>query len=452
MKKILLLLVLALVFAAAGLWYAQSRAPHRHELTRATDAQGQVYYTCPMHPQVRQDEPGNCPICGMRLSRRAEPAAALAEERTVLYWYDPMKPEVHFDAPGKSPFMDMELVPKYADPAAEGGDTFVRVSPHMVQNLGIRTAVLERGTFWQRVDAPGQVVADERSLRQISLRAEGWVEVLHLRAEGEPVRRGQLLAEVYSPALDSAQQELRLAQQSGQRDLIEGARAQLRALGLDPDTAARGAAGRRTRLVSPMDGYVARLLVREGQAVMPDQPLFELVSHDPLWVLAEIAEEQALWVRAERPVEVRVPSQPGRVYEGRVDYLYPQLDPATRTRRARIVLPNPQDQLHPGMFAEVTLYGGSRQDVLLAPSEALIRTGRRSVVIVEESEGRYRPVTVTAGPERDGRTVLLGGVHEGQRVVVSGQFLIDSEASLLGAYRRLGEAPAGEPAVAEPQP
>jgi membrane fusion protein, copper/silver efflux system len=449
MKKILLLLALVAAFVAAGWWYAQSRAPHRHELTRATDAQGQVYYTCPMHPQVRQDEPGNCPICGMRLSRRTE-AAAPPAERKVLYWYDPMKPEVHFDAPGKSPFMDMELVPKYADETQQAGDTVVRVSPQMVQNLGIRTAELARGTFWQRVDAPGQIVADERSLRQISLRAEGFVEVLHLRAEGEPVRRGQLLAEVYSPALDSAQQELRLAEQSKQPELIAGARAQLRALGLDPDSAVR--AWHRTHLVSPMDGYVMRLQVREGQAVVPDQPLFELVSHDPLWVMAEIPEDQALWVGNDRPVEVRLPAQPGRVYEGRVDYLYPQLDPATRTRRARIVLPNPQEHLHPCMFAQVTLYGGPQREVLLVPSEAVIRTGRRSVVIVDEGEGRYRPVTVRTGPERDGQTVLLDGLREGQRVVVSGQFLIDSEASLLGAYRRLDEALVDAPAVTEPQP
>jgi membrane fusion protein, copper/silver efflux system len=172
-----------------------------------------------------------------------------------------------------------------------------------------------------------------------------------------------------------------------------------------------------------MDGYVMRLQVREGQAVVPDQPLFELVSHDPLWVMAEIPEDQALWVGNDRPVEVRLPAQPGRVYEGRVDYLYPQLDPATRTRRARIVLPNPQEHLHPGMFAQVTLYGGPQ-----------------------------REVTVRTGPERDGQTVLLDGLREGQRVVVSGQFLIDSEASLLGAYRRLDEALVDAPAVTEPQP
>ena len=363
------------------------------------------------------------------------------DEREVLYWYDPMYPDRHFDAPGKSPFMNMDLVPKYA--GASDDATLVQVDPRMVQSLGIRTETLRRGTFWQRIDTIGRIEPNERSIREITVRAAGWVEALHVRAEGDPVARGQILAEIFSPGLDVAQRELLLALDTRDAALIEGAQAQLRALGM---SAGRIAALERDRtpaqrisVVSPMDGYVMRLSVREGAAVQPETALFVLVSHDPVWIVAEVPEPQAEWMSAGRPAEVRVAAHPGRVFDGAVDYLYPELERATRTRRARIVLANPHDALHPGMYAEVTLYGGPERGVVLAPTEAVIRTGRRNVVIVAEGEGRYRPVEVTLGPERAGETVILDGIAAGQEVVTSGQFLIDSEASLLGAYQRLSE-------------
>ncbi len=375
--------------------------------------------------------------------------SSTVSERNVLFWYDPMHPNQHFEAPGKSPFMDMQLVPKYADEVA-AGTTRVRVDSQMVQNLGMRTAVVVRGSLGQRIDASGQIEADERSLRKVSVRVAGWVEVLHVRAEGDPVRRGQVLAEVYSPALDAGQREYLLALQAGDSDLSDAARDKLTALGLADDDIAELArsrhANRRISVRSPMYGYVMALSIREGAAVAPETPLFELVGHDPLWVIVNLPEALSAAVVRGGAAEVHAAAHPGRAFNGTIDYVYPELDTATRTRRVRIVLDNPDDALHPGMYVDVTLVGESRQEVLLVPSEAVIRTGHRNVVIVADEAGSYRPAEVVVGAERDGQTAILAGLTEGERVVTSGQFLIDSEASLRGAYNRMQE-PADPPAV-----
>jgi Cu(I)/Ag(I) efflux system membrane fusion protein len=371
-------------------------------------------------------------------SQHANVAPGGRSEPRVLYWYDPMKPDVHFDAPGRSPFMDMDLVPKYADGTAAAG---VGIDPRMAQNLGVRTAPVVRGTFWQRVDTTGRVEIDERTLVAVTVRAEAWVERLHVRAEGEFVAEGEALATLYSPTMATAEREYALARSSGDAALVDAGRSQLAALGADRDridALAQGApADARFVLRAPKAGYVMRLGVREGDAVVPDSPLLEIVSHDPIWVLAAVPEVQSSWISRGKSVEVRVPAHPGRIFEGTVDYLYPELDEATRTQRVRVVLPNPDDDLHPGMYADVAIFGGARRDVLLVPSEAVIHTGERTVVVVAESQGRYRPVPVRVGAERDGQTVVLDGVEEGQSVVTSGQFLIDSEASLRGAFERM---------------
>jgi membrane fusion protein, copper/silver efflux system len=361
-------------------------------------------------------------------------------DRKVLFWYDPMRPDQHFDAPGKSPFMDMQLVPKYADEQTTD-DAGVRISSQMAQNLGMRTAPVVRGDLTDRIDASGRIEADERSLRKVTVRAAGWVEVLNVRAEGDPVRQGELLAEVYSPALDAAQHEFLLALDSTQSTLIDAARDKLRGLGFADADVARlerdRRATRRLGIRSPMHGYVMTLSTREGAAITPDVPLFELVGHDPLWILVNLPESQSTLIAIGSAVEVHAAAYPGRTFKGSVDYLYPELDMSTRTRRARIVLDNPDDALHPGMFVDVALSVRSQGIVLMVPSEAVIRTGHRDVVIVAAEQGMYRPVHVVVGAERDGRTVITSGLDEGDLVVTSGQFLIDSEASLRGAYNRM---------------
>ena len=376
------------------------------------------------------------------------PSASIAtREGKPLYWYDPMRPEIKFDKPGKSPFMDMDLVPKYPD---EAGDGSVSIDPRMVQNLGVRTANVTRADFDHRVAVVGAIGIDERSREVMQSRAEGWVERLHARAASDPVKRGQVLAEVYAPELYAAQQEYALAVRmaKGQRDdvLVRAARQRLALLGVSDRQLAQlektGEAERRVAYYAPFDGFVEELGVSEGQQVAMGTPLFRLARLSQVWVTAEIPEAQSSWIAQGAQVEARVTSLPGERFAGRVDYVYPELNRETRTLRARIVLENKQHQLRPGMYANVTIFGGTRQSVLLVPSEALIPTGERTVVIVSEGQGRFRPAIVEAGAERGGYTEIQRGLTEDQQIVVSGQFLIDSEASLGGALGRMGSDPA----------
>ncbi|MFA5941209.1 MAG: efflux RND transporter periplasmic adaptor subunit [Sinimarinibacterium sp.] len=373
-----------------------------------------------------------------------EPEPSTQDARRPLYWYDPMKPEVQFDAPGKSPFMDMELVPRYADEAAsaQGAEqAVIRVAPGMVQNLGIRTAPVERGRFWQRVDTVGSVDVDPHRIRTIESRVAGWIEKQYVHAAGERVRSGTPIAAIYAPELYAAQEELLLATRGGDTGLAAAARERLSLLGVGAgqiDAMLRaGRAQRALPLLAPGDGVVLDIDVHEGQQVAPGARLARIADLAQVWVLAEVPEAQAGWIATDRPAEARIAALPGVVFEGRVDYIYPSVDATTRTLRVRVVFDNPQESLKPGMYADVTLFGGPRDDMLTIPSEALIRTGRRSVVIVARDDGGFVPVHVVAGDERNDRTVILEGLREGQSIVVSGQFLLDSEASLRGAFNRL---------------
>ncbi len=438
---------LALLVAAGALvwWRTGVREPHVHELTPVTTAEGRVYWTCPMHPQIKLDEPLNCPICGMKLVKRVEPAAADATgtkpdagERRTLYWYDPMVPDKHFDKPGKSPFMDMELVPKYAD---EGGSGIISIDPRMAQNLGIRTALVELRPFSAEVRAVGSVVIDETRLYAIESRAAGWVEELNVRALGDPVRRGQRVAGIYSPDLYAAQYELVLAARSGDSTLVAAATQRLALFGL-PETQIRevmesGQAQRHAAVVAPAGGVVIELNVRQGQQTSPSMPLMRIADLSRVWIVADVPESQAAAVQIGDPATARLRGAPGKPFDGEVAFLYPELEVATRTVRARIAFDNPRGELRPGMFADVMLGGRVSAEALGVPSEAIIRTGTRTVVIVEEKVGKYRPVTVTAGQDAGEITAVLSGLEVGQKVVVSGQFLLDSEASLQGAFDRL---------------
>ena len=381
----------------------------------------------------------------------AAPSASATPERKVLYWYDPMAPQQKFDKPGKSPFMDMELVPKYADEAgdASGG---ISIDPRVTQNLGVRTAAVETGTFSRRVDAVGTVEADQHRIVTVQARASGWVERLHVRAVNDRVARGQLLAEIYSPEILAAQEEYLLlgsGEQGGDNALRAAARDRLRFLGvtdeqidaLERDRKAQA----RVPLYAPSSGIVSELGVREGGQVNPGTSVFTLVDLSVVWVHAQVPESQLAWVAPGRPIEARLKALPDQIFEGRVDYIYPEVDTTTRTVRVRSVLQNRGARLRPGMVAEVAIHGEAKRKVLLAPSESVIYTGQRNVVIVSDGEGKFRAVEVRTGMEAGGRTEVLAGLRGGENVVVSGQFLIDSEASLNSALTRLqgGEAPTG---------
>ena len=370
----------------------------------------------------------------------AVPAAV--EEREVLYWYDPMVPDQHFDQPGKSPFMDMELVPKYADEGSEPGT--VRIDPATVQNLGVRTVVVERGLLPADLVVPGTLGWDRRHAWQVSARAGGVIQRLHVRAPFEPVRAGQPLAELIAPEWNAAIAEYRAlaaAESAQARALRSAARERLRVLGMD-DAQIRAlgsdpAGGPTVTVRAPAEGVVSAIEVREGQQVAPGTPLMTVNGLDTVWVQAAVPQAQSATVTVGTPVEATVSAVPGATFSGEVEALLPTVDAATRTQTARIVLDNPGHRLAPGMFAEVRFAGTTGSAQPLVPDDAVIATGSEARVIVAEGEGRFRAVPVRTGRSAGGMTEILAGLEGGEPVVVSGQFLIDSEASLSGALERL---------------
>ena len=365
----------------------------------------------------------------------------------VLYWYDPMIPMERYPGPGKSS-MNMELIPKCADETAAG----VRVSPAMVQNLGIRTTPARMMDIAPTVHAVGRVELDERLIAEVQTLTPGFVETLAVRAEGEPVSRGSRVATVYSPELLAAQQEyaalVRMSGSAVTPSLREAARNRLRLLGLPAGAIqrlSRGGAPQRTYPVfAPVSGIVRDIGARPGAQVTPGQSIVTLADLSRVLVIAQIPEVSLGNVGVGRPAEVTFPAYPGETFEGRVDYIFPTLDPESRTARARITLANPRLRLKEGMFANVRILGTGGM-ALVVPTEAVIDTGRRKVVLVRRDDA-FVPFEVVTGREAEEMTQIVEGLEPGAEVVVSGQFLIDSEASLSGVVQRLNAnaPPAGE--------
>ena len=371
-----------------------------------------------------------------------------ATGRKILYWQDPMVPGQRFDKPGKSPFMDMPLTPVYADSGGE--ETKVSIDPRVQQNLGVRTAEVQRGVLASTIEAVGSVAYNERDVALVQARANGYLERLYVRAPLDPVRKGQALADVYVPDWVAAQEEYLTARRiasSGAADLsglVEGARQRMRLAGMSEGQIGAvetgGKVQPRLTIIAPIGGVVGELTAREGMTVMAGAPLFRLNGLSTVWVNAEVPEGAAAQIRPGHPVEARASALPGETFKGKVSALLPEVNPATRTIKARIELANPGGRLVPGMFASVDFMPGASKEVLLVPTEAVIQTGRRSVVIVAQADGRFAPVDVEVGLDGNGRTEIRKGLQAGQKIVVSGQFLVDSEANLKSTATRMGDA------------
>lgn len=371
--------------------------------------------------------------------------ASTATEREVLYWYDPMVPKQRFDKPGKSPFMDMQLVPKYADEAEAAGDAGIRVDPRLVQNLGVRTSLASLGTLAREVHASGAVEFDERAVSTLAAPVDAIVQRLHVRAPWDRVRAGAPLFTLLAPSWTAAQEEylsLRRAKSPGLESLADAARQRLLLLGMSQAQikALERSQRAQPRIVmsAPRSGVLSELLVREGATVMAGSVLGRINSLDQVWINAAIPERDAALISAGSVVHARVPALPGQTFTGTVEQMLATVDAQTRTQTARIVIGNPDQSLVPGMYAELQLVptGESRQCVLV-PVEAVIETGTRQVVVVAESKGRFRTQPVTLGRESGGMREILSGLEAGTRVVISGQFLLDSEASLSATESRM---------------
>ena len=371
-----------------------------------------------------------------------------ATGKKVLYWHDPMVPGQKFDKPGKSPFMDMQLVPMVADGGTDEGA--VSISPRVQQNLGVRTVAVKQGTVTATVEAVGSVAYNERDVAVVQARANGFLERLYVRAPLDPVRKGQPLAELYIPDWVAAQEEyltvMRISAESktkGLADLGNAARDRMRLAGMSEEhmraVESGGKVQPRLTITAPIGGVVGEITAREGMTVMTGTPLFRINGLSTVWVNAEVAEGAAAQVRPGNPVEARASALPGEVFKGKVSAILPEVNAATRTIKARIELANPGGRLAPGMFASINFAPTAGKQILLVPSEAVIQTGKRSVVVVALGDGKFAPVDVEVGVDSNGQTEIRKGLQAGQNVVVSGQFLVDSEANLKAATTRMGE-------------
>jgi Cu(I)/Ag(I) efflux system membrane fusion protein len=367
------------------------------------------------------------------------PSTSNGSNRRILYWYDPMLPQERYPGPGKSS-MNMDLIPRYADEVEQGG---VRVSPAMTQNLGVRLAAVEMRDVAPNLRVVGRVEFDERLIAEVQTLTPGFVESLTVRAVGEPVVQGRQIASVYSPELLTAQHEykavLGMPRGIGSPGLRQAARNRLSLLGLPQASIRRlerGGAPQRTYPVTARaSGIVTQIGARPGAQVAPGQSIVTIAGLSRVLVVAEVPEAMLGQVRVGLPVEISFPAYGGEVVRASVDYIYPRLNAEARTARVRITLANPGGRLREGMFANVTIEGTGGM-ALVVPSEAVIDTGRRKVVIVRRN-GAFQPVNVQTGRELGEWTQILSGVQRGDQVVASGQFLIDSEASLSGFVDRM---------------
>jgi Cu(I)/Ag(I) efflux system membrane fusion protein len=381
-------------------------------------------------------------------------AAASAGERKVLYWYDPMVPTQRFDKPGKSPFMDMQLVPRYADEGEAGatGSSTLAISTQAQQALGLRLATVERRAVGSAIEAVGTVMLNDRDVSIVQARTAGFVERVHGRAPGDVVTAGAPLVDVLNPEWLGAQQEFLAVKATGDEALTRAARQRLVLLGMPVALVERveqsGQPVALQTIVAPGGGVITELMVRQGMAVASGMTLARINGLATVWLEAALPEALAAAIQPGQAVQARFPALPGEVVEGRVAAVLSEANRETRTLRVRIELPNPGQRLKAGLFAQVSLRGAQR-DALVVPAEAVIRTGKRALVYLLEPSGRYRPVEVEIGEQVGEHIVVRGGLVAGQQVVASGQFLIDSEASLQGVIAR-GAAPAAGTAASTP--
>lgn len=417
-------------------------------------------YTCSMHPQILQEEPGTCPICGMNLvpkkvsakgGAKAAPGAAKGDASAkdgksggkIKYWVAPMDPTYRRDGPGKSP-MGMDLVPVYED---EGSDpNLVEIDPVVVQDIGVRTAVAERGSIHRNVRTVGTVEPAEDLLSVVNLRFSGWIEKIHVDETGVYVKKGDPLFDVYSPELVSAEDEylVGIRTAGAHSALAKSARRRLELFGLAgwqiDRLAKRGASRPTLTITSPRDGWVLHKTVVEGARVQAGKDLYRIAELNPVWIEAEVYEFDAPFVQVGQPADVELTFQPGVTRQGEVSYVYPTLNERTRTLRVRIALDNPDLELKPGSFATVQIDTQAKQGVVLVPSESVIHSGTRELLFVAQSLGKFEARNVVTGVSGDdGLTEIRSGVEPGERVVTSAQFLLDSESQLREAVQKMME-------------
>jgi len=424
-----------------------------------------VMYHCPMHPNYISDKPGTCPICGMNLvpvnSDRHAGAGATAE---VMYYKDPDKPWITSDTPVKNA-AGADFVPVYKGDTVE---TAIRIDPVTVQNMGVATATVNIMDLTREVKAGATVALNEKKLSIVSTQIGGWIDRLYVNCTGDKVRKGQRLFDLYSPELVSTQEEylqaLRYAGKlsnspgsGGALELLQSSRRRLENWDIPESEIqaleTRGTSKRDITFYAPSDGVVLEKNALQGQNIMPGMVIYKIADLSNVWVMANIYQADVPFVKTGMKADVELQARPGTVYTGIIQYISPVLDPGSKTAQVRVEVPNTADHaLKPEMFADVTIHSTAAERAVAVPEQAVIKTGARNIMIIALGNGYFRPQEVRLGVTANGYVQVLEGLNEGQTIVTSSQFLIDSESNLktaIGLMNSHGAMPMGEMAKEE---
>jgi Cu(I)/Ag(I) efflux system membrane fusion protein len=378
------------------------------------------------------------------LSTEMDMTTSSSAEPNPLYWVAPMDPNYRRDEPGQSP-MGMDLVPVFADSTKDDDPGVVRISPSVVNNLGVRTATVKLAILQETIKTVGYVQYNENNLLHVHPRVEGWIEKLYIKAAGEQVSKGEPLYALYSPELVNAQEEYLLAKKRSNKELTLAAESRLIALQMPAESLRQLKTSQVVQQTivfnAPQSGVIDNLAIREGFFVKPGTTLMSIGALNDVWVKAEVFERQAAQVKVGQLVTMTLGFVPGKTWQGQVDYVYPTLDAQTRTLRVRLRFANEDMLLKPNMFAQVIIHNASTQQKLLVPKEAVIRTGTQNRVVLVVGKGQYKSVEVSLGQVTNQFAQILDGVEVGEQVVISAQFLLDSESSIQSDFMRMSLAP-----------
>jgi len=434
------------------------------QVTGPSEEKEGTLWTCPMHPNVLEKNPGECPICGMKLV----PTTGTGEKKTgkipkkdkgkkILYWQAPMDPNYISDKPGKSP-MGMDLVPVYADESTETDEEgAIRIDPVTIQNIGIRSEKVVKGTLTHPIRTVGIVDYNDKNIFLVTTKFDGWIEKVYVNYVAERVKKGQPLFEIYSPELVSTQQEYLTAFDYRESlaksnfpdvvrkadELLKATRERLRYWDITERQIEELEKTRKVKRTLTVTSLVEGLVVKkmeatlEGMYVKPGMNLYRIADLSSVWVHADIFESEAPWIREGQKAEVELSYFPGEIFHGKILFIQPFLKEKTRTIKVCVELPNPKERLRPEMYVNVKLLPIVSRTALMVPENAVIQSGERNVVFIDLGEGRFRPQEVELGVEGERVFEVKSGLKEGQKVVVSAQFLLDSESNLQEAIRKM---------------
>jgi Cu(I)/Ag(I) efflux system membrane fusion protein/cobalt-zinc-cadmium efflux system membrane fusion protein len=443
-------ILIATVVILTGFIVYQNFITENEDSEEITSEETQLW-TCGMHPDIISDEPGNCPICGMKLTPvKNTETSSTNGEKEILYWVAPMNPNEIYDEPGKSK-MGMDLVPVYADESSQAG--VVTIDPTVQQNMNVKLTTIEKRALNPAIITNAVFTIDERKEFQINARVSGWIKKLLVNYTGQKVSKGDKLLEIYSPELVSAQQEYLTALKyknkvtstslsSSGDELIENAYRKLTLLNFTPAEIMKLENSGKVRttipLYSPVDGTVLMKNVVQGEKIQAGQNLLHIAELSNLWLKADIYESDINKIELGDKVVIEVDAFPNQKFQGEVSFIYPTISSKTRTTQIRIDVPNTKGRLKPAMLARATILTGKTRLLPVISESAVIRSGEINVAVQYLGEGKFKPVAIELGNYADGFYQVLSGLKEGSKVVTSAQFLIDSESSLKTAMKNFG--------------